>query len=83
MSEGSHKIKTGLKNQESIVIKVFRKLNRNSNETATNLNLTTIENATQDFFQKHIKRYAFVVASSVNDEKQKDDITDRNSLSLM
>ena len=38
---------------------------RKSDKTVTNLNLTTKDNVTRDSFKKHIKRFAFIVASSV------------------
>ena len=36
-----------------------------SDKTVTNLDLTTKDNVTQDSFKIHIKRFAFIVASSV------------------
>ena len=38
---------------------------RKSDKTVTNLDLTTKDNVTRDSFKKHIKRFAFIVASSV------------------
>ena len=45
----------------------YKRVNRNSDKTVTNLNPTTKDNVTQDSFQKHIKHFAFMVASSVSD----------------
>ena len=42
-------------------------MNRICNKTVTNLNLTTEDNVTRESFEKHIKRFAFIVVSSVND----------------
>ena len=38
---------------------------RKSDKTVTNLDLTTKDNVTRDSFKKRIKRFAFVVSSSV------------------
>ena len=38
-----------------------------SDKTVTNVNLTTKVIVTGDSFHKHIKRFAFIVASSVRD----------------
>ena len=38
---------------------------RKSDKTVTNLDLTTKDNETRDSFKKHIKCFAFIVASSV------------------
>ena len=40
-------------------------MNRKSDKTVTNLDLKAKDNVTRDSFQKHIKRFAFIVASSV------------------
>ena len=44
----------------------FASILGNSDKTVTNLDLTTKDNVSQDSFQKHIKRFAFIVASSVS-----------------
>ena len=38
---------------------------KKSEKTVTNLDLTTKDNVTRDSLKKHIKRFAFIVASSV------------------
>ena len=42
-------------------------MNRSSNKIVSNLDLTKKDNVTRDSFQKHIKRFAFIVALSVSD----------------
>ena len=44
-----------------ISLSIYRK----SDKTVTNLDLTTKDNVTRGSFKKHIKRFAFIVASSV------------------
>ena len=39
--------------------------NPKSDKTVTNLDLTTKDNVTRDSFKIHMKRFAFIVASSV------------------
>ena len=39
----------------------------NNNKIVTNMDITTKDNVTRDSFQKDIKRFAFIVASSVSD----------------
>ena len=48
-----------------------KSVNRNSDKTVTNLDLTTKDNVTRDSFQEHIKRFGSILASSVSNTNRK------------
>ena len=43
---------------------------RNNDKTVTNLDLRTKDNVMRDSFQKHIKRFVCIVASSMSKSKR-------------